>query len=65
MKKQEIYKILAQNRYAKCPENVNKRQFAAIRAVMEKRYMREWMATPDGLYSDSEIWTQTFMSYLK
>lgn len=60
-----IKKLLAGNRYAECPDNVSKRRFAAIRNNMEKRYMKEWMATPEGLYSDSDIWHQTFMSYLK
>ena len=58
-------KTLAANRYANCPEGVNKRRFNAIKASMEKRYMRESMASPYGLYSDSQIWSQTFSYMLK
>lgn len=60
-----IKRLLAGNRYAECPDNVSKKRFAAIRHNMERRYMQEWMATPPGLYSDSDIWHQTFLSYLK
>ena len=62
--KDEIKRLLAKNRYAKCPEGVSKRSFAAIRAAMERRFMDEWIDTPPGLYSDSEIWAQTFAKYL-
>ena len=55
-----IRSILAENRYAKCPEKINKKRFAAVRAAMERRYMAEYMATPPGLYTDSQIWSQTF-----
>lgn len=64
MEKEQIKRILAKNRYAVCPENVNKRQFSAIRAAMEKQFLKEWLSTPEGLYTDSQIWKQTFNKYL-
>lgn len=55
-----IRQMLAKNRYAKCPDGINKKRFAGVRAAMERRYMREYMATPEGLYTDAQIWAQTF-----
>ena len=63
--KKLAYKTLAANKYAERPPEIPKHQWHAIRSVMFERYMREWMRTPDGLYSDSQIWKQTFMTYLK
>lgn len=60
-----IRRTLAKNRYAECPANVSKRRFSAIRHSMEELYMKEWMRTPQGLYTDSEIWKQTFIHLLK
>lgn len=62
--RQEIRKLLARNRHADCPEGFNKNRFAAIRADMERRYMAEFMDTPEGLYSSEAIWKQTFGRYL-
>jgi hypothetical protein len=59
------YRTLAQNRYAKRPEQVTPRQWAAIRSIMERRFSAEWMDTPAGLYTDEQIWKQTFQKYLK
>ena len=60
MTKQEIYQVLAKNRYAARPENVSARQWSAIRSSMERRYMQEYMETPKGLYTEAQIWAQTF-----
>jgi hypothetical protein len=55
-----IHAILAKNRYAKCPDGINKKRFAGIRAAMEKIFLAQYMATPEGLYTDAQIWAQTF-----
>lgn len=55
-----IRQILAKNRYAKCPDGINKKRFAGVRAAMEKIFMVQYMATPEGLYTDAQIWAQTF-----
>ena len=55
--------MLANNRYAERPELIPARQWAAVKSAMERRYMAEWMATPDGLYNDDKVWRQTFNSY--
>lgn len=61
--KKLAYLVLANNRYAERAELIPIRQWAAVRSVMERRYMAEWMATPDGLYTDDKVWRQTFSSY--
>ena len=58
------YSILAANRYAHCPEGVNKRRFSAIRTVMERSFMKAWMDTPVGLYTEAQIWEQTHRHWL-
>ena len=58
------YRTLAKNRYANRPEEVTPNQWAAIRSIMERIFTAEWMDTPAGLYTDSEIWAQTFHKYL-
>lgn len=60
-----IRKLLAADRHAECPHGLSRKRFAAIRRAMYETYMREWMNTPEGLYSDSEIWQQTFGHLLK
>lgn len=64
-KRTEAYKILAKNRYASRPEHITPQQWGNIRRRMYDRYMDEWMATTPGLYTDSEIWSQTFAHILK
>lgn len=63
--KKICYMVLARDRYAKCPEGVSKRRFAGIRNYIELRYRKEWLNTPEGLYTDSEIWNQTLNYILK
>lgn len=63
--RQEIKKLLAADRHALCPEGFSKRRFYSIRADMERRYMREFLNTPDGLYTSATIWKQTFGYLLK
>jgi hypothetical protein len=62
--KTKCYQILARDRYAQCPEGINKRQFSAVKAHMKKVYMKAWMDTPEGLYTDEAIWHQCFHHYL-
>lgn len=62
--KKICYKILAKNRYASCPQDISKRQFAAVKSYMTKKFMKELLATPSGLYTDSELWSQTFRSLM-
>lgn len=64
MTKKEIYQVLAKNRYAKRPESVSAHQWGAIKSIMERRYMQEYMETPEGLYTDAQIWAQTFKKYI-
>lgn len=61
--KEKAYKVLAKDRYAKCPEGINPRVFAAVRGVMERRFMQAYMDTPEGLYTDAQIWAQCFSKY--
>lgn len=61
----EAYQILAANRHAHCPLHIPARQFNAVRTVMEKRFMKEYMNTPSGLYTSEQVWGQTFKSYLQ
>lgn len=57
--------MLAHNRYAECPSNVGIRQWAAVKSVMERKFLREYMDTPKGLYTDAHIWLQTFRHHLE
>lgn len=59
------YAILANNRYAKKPSNVPTRQWTAVRATMEQKFTKEYMDTPDGLYTNAQIWTQMFKQYIE
>ncbi len=58
--KQAAYSILAHNRNAKRPEYISPRQWAAVKTTMEKKFMKEWMDTPEGLYTSEQVWKQTF-----
>lgn len=63
--KERAYKILAKDRYANRPEDIPVRVWNGVRSYMERCYMKELMNTPAGLYTNNEIWEQTFRSYLK
>lgn len=63
-KKIEIRKMLAKNKYAKKPESVSNQQWVQNKRIMEEKYLKEWMNTPEGLYTDEQIWKQTFQHYL-
>lgn len=61
----EIKKMLAKDMYARCPENVTKQRFELIKHYMFETYMKELKSTPEGLYTRSEIWKQTFNFLLR
>ena len=63
MTKQCAKRILACNRFAKRPATANPRMWGAVKGAMERRYMKEWMNTPKGLYSSDQIWAQCFNNY--
>ena len=63
--KKLAYKTLAANKHAKRPEEISMHQWTAIYSIMNEKYIKALMDTPSGLYSDSEVWKQTFASYLK
>lgn len=59
------YSLLAQNRYARKPKEISAHQWNAVKGIMEKRFTREYMDTPQGLYTDEQIWKQTFLHIVK
>jgi hypothetical protein len=61
--KKRCYTILARDMCAQCPADINKRQFAAVKATMRRRFMAAWMDTPAGLYSDAQVWAQCFHAF--
>ena len=63
--KKLAYTTLAANKHAKRPEEISRHQWTSIYSVMNNKYIKALMDTPLGLYSDSEVWKQTFASYLK
>jgi len=62
--KKIAYSVLANNMYAKRPNEVPSRQWAGVKSAMFAKYIKEWMDTPDGLYTDAQIWQQTFSSLI-
>lgn len=62
--KKLAYSILAKNMYAKRPDEVPSRQWAGVKSSMLAKYRKEWMGTPEGLYTDAQIWQQTFSSLI-
>lgn len=52
--------ILAQNRFAERPKSISSDVWEKTKKAMEKRFFKEIMDTPEGLYTNDQIWAQTF-----
>lgn len=62
--KKRCYRLLAEKRFAKKPDDISVHQWAAVKSIMERRFYDELNKTPFGLYTSEQIWNQTFKNYL-
>lgn len=58
------YRLLAEERFAKRPDNIPPRQWAGVKGAMNHKFFNEIMKTPMDLYTSEQVWHQLFKKYL-